>query len=245
MKKTSQLIIVITILSCSSKDTLPDRQLETRVISIVRDVTDDLLLAPKADPILQLFACDQHPDDAIRLRHRELGDKIHSEVTVFNLSNTLMTKQKNRLDDPKFRKREILVFYDKVRNYFNATDTQKTAQSLRYSECLLSIASELCYLAKDSSTEKKLLVFSDLKENSTLLNVYKNGIPSKQEFEIIIERHQLFPRLLGGIEVFFIYRAHSREEEKLFNGMVSLYEQIIVKRGGKVVIQASNDTFVQ
>lgn len=244
MKNKTILSFMLTVLTgCTTKVNSSDIRYESHSISVIDDVTDSLLLDPIADPILQLFNCDQYPNDAFRLRHRLLADRMYTPIEVFSLSDKPVTEHKNRTDDPQYRRQEILNFYQKIRSFYKNINNE-VRQSLLYSECLRTIGEELTWLVKDSASTKTLIVFSDLKERTDIFDVYSSGIPSQEQFDLAIAKYKLFPKSLIGVKIVFVFQAKSRDDERLFSGMVGLYQRSIINRGGTMIIQASNYSFI-
>lgn len=210
---------------------------------VVTDPTDKHLL--KCDPIavLKLYNLQEHKNKAAGFRYTEVGDLIRTSVIDIRLQDDYNNKKNN---GPLFRERQIVKFYDSVKHMVTRANKQNDSTvGKNYSEVFGKICNELSFLKKVNSLYKGLLCFSNLAENSSILSVYSQDVATKlqekpREIKSIFEKTKLLPDRLDSITVVFCYLPLNREDDKRFNAIANIYQQILSERGARVMIQADN-----
>ena len=243
MKLPSLLLFIMLISSC--KDKTAEEHCYMSVV-VVRDITDYHALQPDADATLSLFNLSEHKDNAVSYRYTEIADKLLVPTVDLYLPDAATGETKNRTNKPMYRERTILQFMDTVRKTLAVLTANKdSVTTLNHSECFKIISTELILLTQKQSEHKILWVFSNLKENSSILSVFagnaKQQIKNHPEaIEKLLEGTGLIPQNLKGITVVFAYLPTSREDDQEFNVLVQVYKQLLEKHSAKVVIQATN-----
>lgn len=243
MKLPSLLLCMILISSC--KDKITEEQCYMS-ITTVRDITDYHALQPDADAVLSLFNLSEHKEAAVSYRYTEITDKLLVPTVDLYLPDAATGERKNRTNEPMYRERTILQFMDTVRKSLTVRTANKdSVTTLNNSECFKTISRELSLLVQKYSEHKILWVFSNLKENSSILSVFNGGIKQQlthhpEAIEKLFEQTDLIPQNLKGITVVFAYLPTSREDDQEFNAMVQVYKQLLEKHEAKVLIQATN-----
>ena len=103
-----------------------------------------------------------------------------------------------------------------------------------------TIAEELNRLGVTEADEKHMLIYSDLREHSSLLNLYSKRIlvELKENPETI--KRKLLEAVplddLDGITVHFIYKPIDANDSEIYLHMVSVYEEMITEKRGTVSI---------
>jgi hypothetical protein len=245
--KTTFLFIAILILffiTCCNVNNEKKTELPSSgLVSVITDITDQQLLQPMANPLLQLYGCNNNPDIACTFRIRTVSDKLLTPIITYKLQDGGTTEKQNKDDDPQFREKSILAFYSHVNRIVNEFKKPiDSYQSLNNSECLQTIGDELNQLTTDKSRLKYLVVFSDLNEKSDLYNVYESGIVPK-DFENVILKNGLFPEHLENITVIFVFKPKDRQQDKQYSKLIEVYKKVIEQRGGKVFVQATNTSY--
>jgi hypothetical protein len=237
-------VMVLAGIGCSQKkEKQPETDLSVAV-SVISDITDTHALIPVANPLLQLYRFDQYPETEALFRLRSISDKLLTPVATCRLADGHHTQEQNTEDDPQFRKKNINAFYKRVRQLLNDFYVQTdTTVSLTNSECIRTICDELQYLATDSSTKKILTVFSDLKEKSDLFDVYAATEDPGVLIEQKLKEKGMMPERLDGITIFFVYAPADRKQDVQYRQLVQAYKKVMEARGGRVIIQATNDVF--
>lgn len=212
-------------------------------LSVIDDVTDKHIVRPLPDPLLQLYHCNDNPDMECLFRRREISDRMLTPVSYCRLADGNTTAKENKNNDPQFRKRSVIVFYERVRQIIGESNAKEdTMHSLNNSECFKTICSELTILAANSSTRNYLAVFSDLNEKSDLYDVY-NRSPVAEDIGNIILENDLLPERLDKVTVFFVFSPKDREQDKQYNLIAGIFKKLIESKGGRVIIQASNSSY--
>jgi hypothetical protein len=214
-------------------------------ISVIRDVTDPHVLQPDANPVLGLFNLSENRSARVNFRYREISDKVLVPVVDLHLPDESVTNRQNRKNEPLFRERAILNFYETIRKTLNA-DTDTSSSLKDHSECFKAISSELNLLVQSNSKNRFLLVFSNLYENSSILSVYdktNNRLLAQNPRKIAdqFEKTHLLPESLKGIKVFFLFQPVTREEDQKYLELVSVYRSLLESRGATVRVQANNN----
>lgn len=240
------LVILFVLVLCNRcrthNDTVPN-QIKSVTVSVITDLTDKQKLTPVADPLLQLYQCDLDPDKECKFKMHAISDKVLNPAEYTILENRQTTESKNINDDPLARQKLVLSFYNKVRQMVQSYSLQQdTAHTLMNSECIRTITGELTALSKDTSTMKYLVVYSDLQEKSDLFDVYQQQGFGGQ-LESIAEKNELLPYHLNDIIVILVFEPKDREQDIVYREIAAAYKRMIEKKGGKVVVQASNMRF--
>lgn len=237
----STTFLLITDCSNNNEDQ-PDLP-ASGIVSVITDITDQQLLQPVANPLLQLYGCSANPGIACMFRIRTISDKMLTPISSYRLPDGSTTEKQNKDDDPQFRQKNILAFYNQINQIVNEFNKPiDSSQSLNNSECLQTIGNELTQLAADSSNLKYLVIFSDLNEKSDLYNVYTTGV-IPDDIENAILKNGVFPEHLENITVIFVFKPLDREQDKQYNKIVAVYKKNIEQRGGKVLVQAKNTSY--
>lgn len=245
-KKNFVLLINLICFSCSSRDYEPRDAMKT-AIAVSIDETDPLMLKPEADPILSLYGFKNDKNIAASFKINSVTDKQLNPTQEVYLQNGYITEKANSEEDPYFRQKLVMNFYTKTR--LRITDLNTVNSSiLNHSECLSSISENLQWLKKSKAQKNILLVFSDLQENSDLLNCYLEAsqkLLDKNPAGIIklFDSTHLLPSDLKEMTIFFVFQPKDREEDQKFARMVYVYRILLEQRGAKVIVQAQNDFY--
>jgi hypothetical protein len=215
-------------------------------ISVIRDVTDPHILQPDANSVLDLINLSEYRNAAVNFRYREISDRVLVPTVTLHLADESVTRRQNRKNEALYREKVILNLYTGIRKTLNKADTSRSISFKDHSECYKAIASEISLLAGSTSNNRILLVFSNLFENSTLLNIYSQDnsdllIQDPAKIADLFEKAQLLPENLKGIRVFFVFQPVTREEDFLFLKMAEVYKKLLEARGALVQVQASNN----
>lgn len=243
--KKNILYFLLIMVGCQNGDTQTGVSLHSTAIATVIDLTDKKKLWPLPDPILQLFHCDQFPDDAYYFHLSVISDKKLNPANNIQLPAAAAMETQNTNEDPQFRNKAVVQFYKNVRDAFTAAYTEfDTTKATDFSECFTGICQQLQWLQQTKSSNKYLLVYSDLVEKSKLFNAYRDiAKGDTAAMRTLFVATHLLPEKLNGITVFFVYQPLSREEDERFSVMSSIYLKVLTKRGAKVSIQANNKTY--
>jgi hypothetical protein len=213
-------------------------------IDVINDVTDQHILRPQAQSILELFNLSENKNEGANFRYSEIRDLHLVPFTTFYLPDESVTEGMNKKNEPLFREKIILNFYDSIKKTLSNANVKPDSSFLNHSECFRSVSNELTVLAQDKSAKRILIVFSNLFENA-IINVYSRGTKhllykNPDEIKKIFQNTHLLPDRLTGITTVFVYEPENRENDQLFNAMIGIYKSLLLERGAKVIIQANN-----
>lgn len=239
------IVVIVCLFGCTLKSSSNSQSPESSIVSVVPDITDDHTLFAKADALLQLFNCDVYFSGHCIFRIRPITDRQLTPISYCMLPNAHVTEMNNTQDDPQHRRKTIEAFYQKVKQLIADFNTRyDTIQELGNSECIRSISEELQYLASDTSDRKFLVVYSNLREKSDLLDSYSNSDLTSVMIATTIEDLRLLPDQLKGITVFFVFEARDRPEDRIYMKLAEAYKMVIERRGGIVNLQATDASFI-
>lgn len=235
------LYFLIVITGCENSQ--EKNKLKSTSISVIADVTDKKRLWPLCSSILKLYRCDENPDAEYRYNLNIISDKIHNPSYSYQLGYAKSLEPYNTDDDPQFRSKNIVAFYNAIRISLDSLYHKfDSTESLNHSECWSTINAELQKLSNDKSDKKYLIIHSDLMEKSDVFNSYRNNLNANAN--IIAQRFlniYSLPESLHNITAIFIYEPATRDDDKNFNAMLTIYKILLEKRGVKVITKASNN----
>lgn len=242
MKKSTLITASICFLCSCMQQT---KQGEQIAVTVLVDITDPHQVYPDAKTVLPLFGLEGNQNNKAVFKLLPITDrKLNPEASIL-LEEGKKTEQFNHRQDPLFRKRLIVQFYDSVKNVLRTfrEEKEKADTSLHNSEVFFMIARELTLLKEGQSKKRVLLIYSDLQENSDLVSVYHKKKHIKQrDIATYFEKTNLLPEDLKNITVVVIYKAPTREADTNFMKLSAIYEQMIQKRGGRYIVSANNKT---
>jgi hypothetical protein len=240
------VVFITGMFSCNKRESLIPYIIQ---VTAIVDITDPLALYPDADAILRLYGLDKDKDREAFFRLYLITDKQLNQMESFHLPDGFTTEANNRFDDPQYRQKTILLFYQTLHKALSDfTAIHNRDSSLKHSECFKTIAEQLINMKRKHADENTLLVFSDIRENSDLFSSYKKKgqdslFSSPEKIISIFEKTKLLPDDLKGFNIFFVYEPKSREDDKIYVSMVSIYRVMLEKRGARVNVQASSKNY--
>jgi len=248
MKQLTRIFVACILASCSKSHTSTIVVHSSR-ISVIHDITDSMACIPAADPILALYGFENDKDQEAHFRLVLISDKKLNPVEEINIEDGTTTEKKNENEETDYRDGLVGSFYDEVRN--SVSDFHKhyvPIAPLKHSECFATIASELELLAGTKATQRTLIIFSDLQENTDVFSCYtplgQKLLKDKPEnvAKLLLQRHPL-PDNLIGVTVYFVYNPMNMDQDIMFGEMVAIYKQLLHGRGTRIVIQATNKNY--
>lgn len=233
--------------SCSDKSTsiLKDYM----QLSLLNDLTDFHKLRPDIKSVLAMLDIQHHKQQGSCLRLNSISDRVYSPETEIRLQSGALSESENRFNEPLFREKKIIMFYDSIRHVIKAQSRDDDTSTMQHSEIFAGIAHELQKLQEHKSDHKILIVYSNLIENSEILNLYSQSALDILEknccvIEKKLEEVKILPDNLKGIVIIFRFIPQNREEDKIFGLMTALYKSLLEnKRGAKVIVQTSNNQY--
>lgn len=244
MKASIYILFAGLIYSSCQEQTVP---LQSTQVTVLVDTTDTWNVLPDPQTITALYRFAENEHQAAYFRLATTTDMLLSGQTEHYLANSMVTEKANRFDDPNFRRKAVISFTNHLKHSiatFNEK-ARKDTTTLPYSECFRSIARELTAMVKNRMDTNVLVIYSDLGENSDLLNVYApDGSQLLQTDQAAIEKRyeetRLLPANLAGFTVLFIFQPPDREADAVFNLQVKMYERMLSRRGAMVEVYSDN-----
>lgn len=222
------LILFVLFIGCEEYNS------KIRYLSIVIDLTEEDSYKPSAKEVLSYLE-KGHPSDGIELSLRYIGETRYAEKYRFVLPKGETGWLSN--DDTRRTKRRMLLqnFKDTLSNYQNRL-------SLR-SEIFRLVVDEANKLSELSGT-RSILLYSDLKEHSSLFSVYDKRqlqklykspklLASKFSKEVPIAKD------LSGITIHILHQP-KLQDDQLFTALVALYQAVFEPRGASVIVSKTH-----
>lgn len=250
--KTYQIYMILLVIMAYSACNEKQEYLPVSInITAMVDITDPNNVLPDAESLLSIYDFQNYKNKEAFFRLTTTTDKLLNPAIEIHLAAAEKTEKENQFEDPDFREKEVLAFYESVRSSIASFNIQKRHDSsLGHSECFRTIASELSRMKERKTSKYLLAVYSDLSENSDLYNIYK-PVDLQQVFkypDTVIKRFEetkLLPNDLSGFTVLFIYQSKNREDDKRFNAMAGLFKKLLFARKATVLISADNPKYIQ
>ena len=249
MKLTTQILVALLLISSCQRETPAITLSNEADIYAIADTTDLHLMNPLSTPILELYKLAEDKNKKAEFQFTCITDKQLNPSIRFHLDNGAQTEKKNSQDDPQFREKIVMAFYDSIRATISGFSLAcEHMHSRQYSECYRTIATGLCALAKSNASKKWLLIYSDIQENSDIYCCYDTAkqsllIKYPQKVADIFTKTCPLPQDLSGIHVVFVCMPKNRYEGKMYLAMTEVYKLLIESRGGTVKVQADNKNF--
>jgi len=218
------------------------------VVGVLIDKTDSQVLECTPRPILALLNCAHQPDSAAWIHLSSISSKKFNEESAIRLPSSDETERANN-EDPQARKRVILKFYDSTIKMFNSfyvgLANQRTGEL--HSEIFAAICRELQWIKdrKCSTKSNYLIAYSDLLEHSELANSYKEA--SAANIDALVKKFEntrLMPDDLAGFTIFIVHISKTDIEDAKFSVMQEAYQDLLVKRGAKLIVQTNNQNYL-
>ena len=246
MKQILYLLMSSLLFSCTK--TTVDSTIQSCCVSLIDDRTDSFALSIEADPILRLFGFSENKEKEATLRYVLITDKKLNPINTFHLEDGISTERENKNDIVQFREQLIRSFYKQIRKGLHQAD-QPIAKSYQHSECFYTITSELTALSQSKSTERILIVYSDLQENSDLFNCYsikgyRMLIDYREKVKSLFDNSKHLPDNLKGIRVYFVFQPNTRQEDNTYLSMFRVYKSLLKERGAIVSYQATSKNYL-
>lgn len=203
-------------------------------ITVLRDVTDNMLSQPNTDEILSLYGRDKDKWNGAALRFIDITD-----VSFNGISEVRLEAVNKWLSNEPARDKEIKSFKSKVVEILSS----KTSIGKAHSSIYIPLTRELNILSQSKADRKIFLIYSDLMENSPAVSFYNkaafarlqaNPDSLKQLFEKLQPLHQL-----AGIEVYLIFQPVDVSQDEAFKTVSEFYKKMLEDKGAHVTISAN------
>lgn len=246
MKKIRLISILILLAACGKQDfkgadTVAD-------ITVLHDLTDTFVLAPQVMPILSLYDFVGNKNKAALFRYVLITDKQLNPVHEITIDDGSCTEEMNTGDELYHRELLVQAYMRHVQQSMNEFAVAYPVTPLSHSECYATIAHELELMSKRPSTQKTLIVFSDLNENTDAFSFYraKDSVllrTDPQKVTKVLNKYRPLPNDLRGVVVYFVYSPEDREADKAFRKWIAVYKRMLEPRGARIIVQAQADRY--
>lgn len=234
--KTTALISGIVIMVVGIAGLLitnSTHDLPTTEVVVLRDLTDFKQSNPQMSDILPLFDLKNSKWNGARFILTDITAVSHNHVYETSIEPESMWLG-NEFD----REKQVNKFFADVQKTIEVEQGNPgmTANSSIY----IPIANELNHLAESTSTSKRILIYSDLMENTGDLSFYSRYNLALVKFKPeIIEKYfsnQVPIKNLKGITVYLIYQPQSSKADKTYLTAAGFYKNMLESFGATVEI---------
>tara|TARA_R110002051_G_scaffold174602_1_gene244809 strand:- start:6971 stop:7678 length:708 start_codon:yes stop_codon:yes gene_type:complete len=223
-------ILVLGIWSCTN---LPAKSISLTVLS---DKTEVTIPKPSISHIKYFFDDELYQD----------GKRIFRFQTITNTSINKAFGTSIAATDPfgnsLQRKSEIQKFYNQIDTLLVLKNSVKN--TYRSSSILKPLLKQLREIQISKTTRKVVLLYSDILEASDVFNVYKKHnkkllIKEPKKVVEYIQSEITIPEL-DGVELFIIYYPTDRINNRLFEKMTAVYQELFKDSGLRLQIGIEN-----
>ena len=223
------LMLLVVLVSTACQDAHTSKR--TQFLSVIIDRTG-IPVQPEASYVLK-YLYQGELFDGIAISLTEITDTQYNPQWNFQLeaeSSGLLSNEDQRRKRVRLLKKK---FSDRlVRSNEKTYDYQRSA-------ILNVVAKELKHLA-NTSEKGRILLFSDLREHSSLLSTYHSKtllqlLRNPKVIQEYLEKQLALPKDLSGIELHLLYQP-SLEEAELFSDLVKLYRLMLEPKGVKIIV---------
>lgn len=230
--KNSRLLITLLlgILSCTNSP------MESITLSVLADKTDSLIPKPQTTHIKSFFQEGSY-EEGIRSFYFQ-------QITSSNINTSFYATipKADFFENSLQRKSTIRKFYKQIDTLLNAVNEGE--EIYKSSSILKPLMMQLERLNTSTTSQKVLLLYSDLLESSDLFNIYR-----KRNQELLITKpnevvnllvSQLDIPKLGDVHLYIIYYPTDRLNNRLFEKMIFVYRELFKDSGLKIHIGIDN-----
>ena len=209
----------------------------TMDISTLHDLTDKLLVQPKANDLLNLYDfTGENKWNGASFRFSNLTDVSYNHASAVHID-----KAHNWLSNEPEREKTILKFQNEVSNI--VAQSTKDSIGKEHSAIYLPIAMELERLSYSKAEKRILIIYSDLMENDLDLTLYsKNELQllktNPDSLKEVFEKRKTLPSLVG-IDVYLIYQPEDAEADGEYRIISAFYRRMLEEKGAMVHIAAN------
>ena len=215
---------------------------------ILEDTSDYHKLRANSHAVTASLNLSENKQKEITVRYITIADKKNVPVTILHLPSAAVTEAKNKNGAFMHRERVILQFIDTLRKTFSSHCSKKDSSSSKYSEVFSILCAQLKALAERRAIIKRIYLYSDLQENSSLFSCYtaKGRQLLKKDPDSIARKFRsavLLPASLKGVTLYLINEPTSRENDENYSRLVFIYRKALEPLGLVILQHAQNSSF--
>jgi hypothetical protein len=224
------LVLLILLVGCQEYEP------KFQYLSAIIDLSEQGSYRPSSKEILSYLE-NGHPSDGLELSLSYVSETRYADKHQFVLPKGATGLLSN--EDSRRTKRRLLLsqFKDTLGNI------QKNFKALTHSEIFRLVTNQLSRLSKMTGS-KTLLLFSDLKEHSSLYSVY-----NKRQLQILLKSPELVAKKfceqvqlnqdLSGITIHVLYQP-KLEDDQVFTALVALYRVVFEAKGAVIKVSKTH-----
>ncbi len=224
--------ILILFTACTKLSPKP----QTTELSEIVDITDTLIAKPKPEEAISIFNLNNNLWN---------GADFHLQYITnvsFNTTYEAHLEPENEWLSNKFQRAEkVKKFYAEINKTIANTNTEAVGKD--NSAVYFLIAKELNRLSQSKATNRILLIYSDLMENTDILSFYNkwtfDQLKTKPEaIEQYFDSQMKLPNL-SGIKIYLIYQPKNTKQDEDYKLTSSFYKRLLEEKGATVEITAN------
>ena len=208
----------------------------TEIVSVLVDHTDKFISLPDITSIRSLYTLDSDHAKGAVFKLSEIEDIEYTPTVQLSIEPQSLLMQ-----NPGERESAIKTFFSNVNASLIKLQSQPSEKPL--SEIYPVIAREANTVAAMNGVSKRLVVFSDLRENTPTFSVYRKSDQDElyNNPDSVAAQFQNAQTLnnLSGLTVYLVYQAKNYNDSRLFGLISSLYVKMFEAKGATVIITAN------
>lgn len=224
------IIFVLGIWSCT------DTPIESITLSVLADKTDSLIPKPSSLHIKSFFNHAKYENGTRAFRFQSITN------ANVNASFQAEIPKADPFGNSLQRSANIQKFYKQIDTLLAYKNREK--QQYNSSSILKPLLMQLEKVKATNTTQKVVLLYSDLLEASDVFNVYKKQnqqllIATPEKVVEILKLELNIPKL-EGVHLYIIYYPTDRLNNRLFEKMTLVYKELFKDSGLKIHIGIDN-----
>jgi hypothetical protein len=205
-------------------------------VSILSDKTDDFIAQPDATEVVLMLNLEQHMWGKAKLNIQTITDVDYNTVHSLYLPDRFIL-----LSNPTARDKEIADFKQAVEKSIDTVNSEKIGYT--GSNICAPLFRELNRIALSGADIKRVILYSDMEENSQFFSVYRDADLAmlKNNPEAAAKFFKRFGELgnLHGVEVYFVFQPQTRLDNEYFRVMTNFLKPLLEQAGAAVYIGAN------
>jgi hypothetical protein len=209
-------------------------------VRLLIDETDPQISQPEAHQILEIFGLGTNAWNGAYFEARSITDIDYTKA--YSVSIPAVSFLDRQLSNDIARRKSVEDF---SKGTVAILDTlKKDSIGKRHSSVYRVIVTELNDVATENLASRKIvLVYSDLRENSSVLNLYDSNtltlLKTNPDSIANIFQKQVAIGNLTGVEVFLVYEPSQYIDNESYRLISGLYQNMLEGKGAKVTIAAN------
>jgi hypothetical protein len=233
------LFIAIGVTGCKDglKNVIPPNP--TTTTSVMGDETDLLKKQPSDHEVLQYYGLsnDDNIYNGYVFRFKDVQDVSMTDIKTYEVQPeySLLANRNSRIAALKnFRARVQETLKDANTNNHTTKKQSRVYQA---------VANECNYLSKCGSTNRNLILYTDLLDHSSDLDLYNPLVMEmvKSHPDQVLESLEKIIKIqpLNGVHVYIVYQSQNPDDENRFMVASNFYRYVLTQKGATVEVTPS------